>query len=94
MGSALAVVEVVAVSAAPETFPLGKRCPHCGALARVQPTAAQISRWLDAPPETVVMTYQCHWQIRPRQTCNRIFEITARDFQEVAPLLTPARDML
>ena len=66
---------------------LDTRCPKCGRPPRLAFTTAQLAKWAADPPETVVQTYQCSFQVRPGRRCNTIYEVTAGDLQRARRLV-------
>jgi hypothetical protein len=58
---------------------LRARCPECGSPPRLRTVPQAVSLFRAVPPETVIITYQCH---APR--CNVVFPIRAGDFTEKA----------
>lgn len=74
------------MSAARKLYQPDARCPSCGAPARVAYTEKQLAKWADEPPGELVQTYQCHFNVRPRVKCNRIFAITAGSVQRATEM--------
>lgn len=58
---------------------LNVRCPGCGSPPAIRVTAAAVADCAHLAPESRVATYQCH-----RRRCGRIYDLTARAYQEAA----------